>query len=350
MKIAVDAMGGDFAPVEIVKGALVAAQKFPEVTIVLAGDFSKLELEINKAPIKPANIEIVPASQVIAMSESPVEAIKGKQDSSLLKCIELVRKKEASALISAGNTGALVAGSTMMLGFLSTAKRQATVKRPGIAVPLPTKTGVCYLIDAGANIHCNPVHLLQYAIMASIYCEKAQHIPKPRVGVLNIGEEDTKGTELVKETHVLLKKSGLNFIGNIEGQDIFKGNCDVIVCEGFVGNVLLKSTEGFGDFIKQMLAKTLEQTENKEIVQLIYGVLGKLLQRVDYAEYGGALVLGLNGIIIKCHGRSNARAIENGIKVAVESAKHNLNEEIIKYLNSVEISWLDVLKSWRASR
>ena len=334
-------MGGDNAPGEIVKGALSAAQRFPETIIILAGDTVVIEEEIAKTGPKPANIEISHATQVVGMSDSPVDAIKNKPDSSLIKSIKLVMKQEASAVISAGNTGALVAGSTLILGFLP------SVKRPGIAIPIPTRTGISYLIDAGANINCNPLHLLQYAIMASIYCEKTRGISKPKIGLLNIGSEDTKGNELVKETRELLEKSGLNFIGNIEGQNLFNGTCDVIVCEGFVGNVLLKTIEGLGDFLKQLLAKSIEQIGNKEIGAML---VGKLQSKTDYSEYGGALLLGLNGIVIKSHGRSNAKAIENAIKVAIESAQHNLNDEIIKYLNALEISWLDILKSWRASR
>lgn len=345
MRIAVDAMGGDFAPREVVQGGVQAAQKFTDATILLVGDLAALEKEISvTGQSKPKNLELIPASQVISMSESAVDAIRSKPDSSLLKCVELVKKGEAAALISAGNTGAVVAGATMVLGVLP------VVKRPGIAVPIPTQNGACYLIDAGANIYCNPLHLLQYAIMTSAYCECAKGIPNPRVGVLNIGEEDSKGNELVKQTHTLLKKAGLNFIGNIEGQGIFRGECDVVVCDGFVGNIVLKVVEGCGEFMARRLKAEVTNMKSESCAGPMSEIMMKLKEKTDYAEYGGAPLLGLNGIVIICHGRSNARAITNAIKVAVESTSHNLNEEILKRLNAVQVSWIDILKSWRAHR
>ncbi|MBI4833249.1 MAG: phosphate acyltransferase PlsX [Planctomycetes bacterium] len=346
MKIALDAMGGDFAPAETVRGAVLAAQNNPDITILMVGTPDALEKEFASVGAKPKNIEIVASSQTVEMSESPVDAIRRKPDSSLFKSINLVKKGEASAIISAGNTGAAVAGSTMTLGFLP------NVKRPGIAIPVPSKNGICYVIDAGANIYCNPLHLLQYGIMASVYCQQAKNIANPRVGVLNIGEEDSKGNELVKQTIELFRKTELNFIGSVEGRGIFEGQCEVVVCEGFVGNVLLKTVEGFAEFmLKSISAQAANYCKDNGGTEPIKNILGKIKERTDYAEYGGAPLLGLNGIVIISHGRSNAKAIANAIKVAGESTRHNLTEEINKGLNTVQkhISWMDVLKSWRAT-
>lgn len=347
MKIALDAMGGDKAPSEIVRGAVLASENIPDITLQLAGDQNTLKSELNSTGKTFTNIEIIPSTQVVSMTDSPVEAIRTKPDSSLINCIKSVKKREASAFISAGNTGAVVAGATMLLGFLQ------GVKRPGIAVPFPTKKGLCYVIDGGANIHCNPLHLLQYGIMASVYCQQARGIPNPKVGLLNIGEEDTKGNELVKQTFALLKKSGVNFIGSIEARSIFNGDCDVIVCEGFVGNVMLKCVEGFAEFtMSGIMGAVKSYSEEHGESKPMDNILMKLKKKGDYAEYGGAPLLGLNGIVIICHGRSNARAIANAISVAVESTRHNLNKEILKHLNTVQkyISWIDILKSWKARR
>ncbi len=340
-------MGGDFAPAETVRGAVLAAQNNPDITILLVGTPDALEKEFASVGAKPKNIEIIASSQTVEMSESPVDAIRRKPDSSLFKSINLVKSGEASAIISAGNTGAAVAGATMILGFLP------NVKRPGIAIPVPAKNGVCYVIDAGANIYCNPLHLLQYGIMASVYCQQAKNIPNPRVGVLNIGEEDSKGNELVKQTIELFRKTKLNFVGSVEGRGIFESLCEVVVCEGFVGNVLLKTVEGLAEFILQSIfAQAENYGKDSANAEMIKKILGKLKERTDYAEYGGAPLLGLNGIVIISHGRSNAKAVANAIKVAAESSRHNLPEEINKGLNEVQqhISWMDILKSWRATR
>lgn len=336
-------MGGDHAPEEVVKGALLTAPEFPDDTLLLVGDQAAVNKHLGANP--PANIKVIHAPQVIGMDEPPVEAIRGKRDSSLVQALKLVARKEADAFISAGNTGAAVAGATLLWGFLE------GIKRPGIAIPLPTKKGVAYLIDAGANIYCHPIHLLQYGIMAAVYCKHARNVENPRVGLLNIGEEDSKGNELVQATLKLFRKAPINFIGNMEGQNLFSGNCEVIVCEGFVGNVILKVTEGCAEFVIQTFAKKL--TEKKDSIpqfETLMGVLSDIKKQGDYSEYGGANLLGVNGICIIGHGRSNAKAIYNAIKVAINSARHHINDAITQELHKTKLTWLDLLKSWKTHR
>jgi glycerol-3-phosphate acyltransferase PlsX len=343
MRIAVDAMGGDFAPGEIVKGVLLAAALLTDANILLVGDQQAIKKHIGDNI--PPNVEIVPASQVISMKESPVEAIRQKPESSLAKCFSCVTEKKADAFVSAGNTGAVVAGATIFWGFLP------GVKRAGISIPLPTEKGVSYLIDVGANIYCHPIHLLQYGIMATVYAKYIRKIENPRVGLLNIGEEDTKGNLLVQETWKLMKKAPINFIGNIEGNIIFKGDCEVVVCEGFVGNVILKVAEGCGEFfIRNFISSLMKAKDQIPQFDSIMQISDKIKKQVDYSEYGGAMLLGVNGISIISHGRSNAKAISNAIKVAAEAVRHQINDHIIKELHKTKLTWLDLLKSWKTHR
>ncbi|MDI6732468.1 MAG: phosphate acyltransferase PlsX [Planctomycetota bacterium] len=345
MRFAVDAMGGDFAPQEIVKGALLAAPSLNNNYISLVGDQKAIEGCIDKLP---DNVEIIHTNQIIGMDESPVGAIRNKPDSSLVKCFRLVSEKKADALISAGNTGAVVAGATIFWGFLQ------GVRRAGIAIPLPTEKGVSYLIDVGANINCHPINLLQYGIMASVYARYVRKIESPRVGLLNIGEEDSKGNLLVQETLSLMKKAPINFAGNLEGNNIFKGNCDVIVCEGFVGNVILKVAEGSGEFFASRLFSSLMKLKDNPTLSgqfdSLKTALENLKKQLDYSEYGGAMLLGVNGIGIISHGRSNAKAICNAIKVADEMYKHQINDNIVKELHKTKLTWMDLLKSWKTHR
>ncbi|MEK7448892.1 MAG: phosphate acyltransferase PlsX [Planctomycetota bacterium] len=343
MRIVVDAMGGDHAPLEIVKGCLVAAEQSPDISLILVGQEDKIKSIIGSN--QPKNITVINAPEVIEMHESPVAAIRSKRKSSLVQSAKLVGMKEADVFVSAGNTGAAVASSIFLLGFLE------GVKRPGIAVPIPTAKGPSYLIDAGANIDCHPIHLLQYGIMASVYCKKMQNITTPRVGLLNIGEEDSKGNQLVQETLALFKKAPINFIGNIEGQDIFKGNCEVVVCEGFVGNVVLKLVEGCYEFFgRSLMTEAGKHKDNSQCGNFMNSALGAVTARLDYSEYGGAPLLGVNGGCIICHGRSKAKAITNAVKVAATFGKQKVNEEILKEINSLQLSWLDLLKSWKTHR
>jgi phosphate acyltransferase len=352
-RIAVDVMGGDRGPAELVRGALTTAAQQPNDIFCLVGDEKVINEEIARVKPAPTNLKIIPTQQVVDMHDSPVDAIRYKKDSSLVKAITLVAQGEADAIISVGNTGAVVAGATFLMGFLE------GVKRPGIAIPLPTDNGVTYLIDVGANIYCNPVHLLQYGIMASVYCSSSRQIKSPRVGLLNIGSEENKGNELVKYTSTLLKKSHLNFVGNVEGQDIFKGVCDVLVCEGFVGNVLLKQTEGLFEFLLRTLHKELMKTavpgQNNEGLQsagsgtgILGQAVGKLKSLADYSEHGGAPLLGVKGVCIICHGRSEARAFSNALKVATKLVESKVTQSIQQAIQESHLSWFDMLKSWRA--
>lgn len=342
-------MGGDHAPVETVKGALLAAEQLPDAVILLIGEAAIIEKQIsdygNSGNTIPANIEIVPASQSISMGENPLDAIRQKPDSSLVKCFSFVKENKAEALISAGNTGAVVGGATIFWGLLP------GIKRAGISIPLPTEKGVSYLIDVGANIYCHPIHLLQYGIMTTVYTKYVKKIENPRVGLLNIGEEDTKGNELVQETWKLMKKAPINFVGNIEGNSLFSGNCEVIVCEGFVGNVILKVAEGAAEFFSHTIFGTLMKYKD-QIPQFdsLMKIFEKMKKQSDYSEYGGAMLLGVNGICIISHGRSNAKAISNAVKVAYESVKNQVNQHITDELHKTKLTWLDLLKSWKTHR
>ncbi|HHT9132908.1 MAG TPA: phosphate acyltransferase PlsX [Candidatus Tripitaka californicus] len=330
MRIVVDAMGGDKAPYEIVKGSLLAANQFKNVEIILAGEQKELEklLVSSFRPI-PRNIGILHASQVVGMEEPGVTALRQKTDSSITKAIQLVAKGEAVAVVSAGNTGAAVAASTMHLKMLK------GVTRPGIVAALPTRRGYCIVADVGANLKCKPIHLLQYAVMSSVFCKYSQGIKKPRVGLLNIGEESGKGNDLVKESYNLLKESNLNFVGNVEGMDLFEGKCDIVICEGFVGNVLIKFAEGIADGLLGALGDAASKRPWSRIgLRLLRPAVRRVRARMDYSEYGGVPLLGVDGICIICHGRSDFKSIQNAIKEAIQFAKHNVNAHIVTELEA----------------
>ncbi|HHT9119367.1 MAG TPA: phosphate acyltransferase PlsX [Candidatus Hypogeohydataceae bacterium YC41] len=338
MRIVVDAMGGDKAPYEIVKGALLAANQFKNVEIILSGDQKELEklLVTSFRPI-PKNIAILHAPQVVGMEESGIVAVRKKTDSSITKAVQLVAKGEAVAVVSAGNTGAAVAASTMHIRMLK------GVARPGIMATLPTRSGYCIVADVGANIRCKPIHLLQYAIMSSVYCRYIFNIKEPRVALLNIGEEASKGNDLVKEAYDLLKESNVNFVGNVEGVDLFEGKCDIVVCEGFVGNVLIKFAEGIGEGILGALKDEVSKRPWTRMgFKLIKPALGRLRRRMDYSEYGGVPLLGVEGICIICHGRSDFKAIQNAIREAVRLAKFSVNEHIVAELEANHVEQGDV--------
>lgn len=331
MRVAVDAMGGDKAPHEIVKGSILAAQQLPNDDILLVGDEQAIQRELNSYESIPKNIIIHHASQVVQMNDPATYSIRHKTNSSITKCVGLVAKGEAVALVSAGHTGATVAASTMQLRTLK------GIHRPGIIVTFPTRNGVCLIIDVGANIACKPIHLLQYGIMASVFSRCMFGIENPRVGLLNIGEEDAKGNDLAKETYTLLSNSNLHFIGNIEGREIFDNKADIVICEGFVGNVLLKFAEG--------LSMSLLSTIKTEAMKGFWTRLGLFLCRpafeplrakLDFTEYGGVPLLGVNGICIICHGRSDSKAIKNAIKVAITLSKNKINEHIISEVEKTD--------------
>ncbi len=323
MRIAVDAMGGDAAPIEIVKGAVAAARIYSDHEIVLVGDQKRIQNELDACRSGIGNISVVHASQVVDMNESATVAVRKKVDSSITRSVKLVAEREADAVVSAGNTGATVAAASLFLRTLE------NVKRPGIAVSIPTFHGACMVIDSGANIQCKPAHLMQYGVMASVFCEYVLNIEKPRVGLLNIGEEDAKGNELVKETFSLLSNTTLNFVGNAEGRDVFDGKFDIVVCEGFVGNVLLKFAEGLSI---SMLAAFASEAKKSVLTKLgawlCKPVREHLYSKMDYTEYGGVPLLGIDGICIISHGRSDSKTIQNAIREAIQCGKYEVNKHI----------------------
>ena len=323
MRIAVDAMGGDEAPFEIVRGAMDAARVYTDHEMVLVGDQERIQNELAACGVTSGNISVVHASQVVDMNEPATVAVRKKTDSSITKSVKLVLDKAADAVVSAGNTGATVAAASLFLRTLE------HVKRPGIAVSIPTFHGACMVIDAGANIQCKPAHLMQYGVMASIFCKYVLNIEKPRVGLLNIGEESAKGNELVKETFALLSNSPLNFVGNAEGRDVFDGKFDIVVCEGFVGNVLLKFAEGLSI---SMLAAFASEARKGALTRLgawlCKPVREQLYRKMDYTEYGGVPLLGIDGICIISHGRSDSKTIQNAIREAIQFGKYEVNKHI----------------------
>lgn len=344
MRIAIDIMGGDFAPAETVKGALLAADRLHPVGMILVGDEARIRTEVTLLGGLPNNASIHHAPSVISMDESPVEALKKKPDSSIQVCMNLMKSGMVDAVVSAGNTGSTVACATLTLGLLE------GVKRPGIAASLPREEGFTSIIDVGANINCKPIHLLQYGLLASTYVSEVFEIENPRVGLLNIGEERLKGPELIRETLLLFEKAPFNFAGYAEGQDIFKPRFDVVVCDGFVGNVILKLSEGLAEMLFKKFRKELDIKERKprdtqkllrwrsimaRFRRRIGRAFRKLRRKTDYAEYGGAPLLGVNGTLVICHGRSNARAIANSIRIAVKLASNNLNERITEKLKLI---------------
>ncbi|MBE3585194.1 phosphate acyltransferase PlsX [Desulfofundulus thermocisternus] len=321
MKIAVDAMGGDHAPGEIVRGAVEAAREYRQ-KIILVGDQEKIMLELGQSP--PEQIEVFHAPEVIAMGEHPAVAVRKKKQSSIVQAVRLVREGEAVAVVSAGSTGAAMAASLLGLG------RIQGIDRPAIASILPRNGGATLLIDAGANVDCKPQHLLQFAIMGSLYAEKILGIPSPRVGLLNVGEEETKGNELTLAALPLLRQAeNINFTGNVEGRDIFAGTVDVVVCDGFVGNIVLKAGEGLAIALLKMIKEEVTRSWLAKMgTALATSVFRCFEKRIDYAEYGGAPLLGVNGVSIICHGSSTARAIKNAIKRAREAVEAGLVDAI----------------------
>lgn len=318
MKVAVDAMGGDYAPDEIVLGAIQAAREYINegVEIVLVGDQVKITQALDRqGNWKDLNITVHHASEVIDMHESPGAAVRKKKDASVVVATGLVKQGICDVAICAGSTGAAVAAALFGLGRIN------GIERPAIATPMPNLTGTTVLLDSGANVDSKPKHLVQNAIMGSIYAEYVLNIPRPRVGLLNIGEEESKGNEQVFSTYPLLKQlNTVNFIGNVEGRDIPKGTVDVVVCDGFVGNIVLKLGEGLASAILQLVKDSIKASGfwTKMASMFVLPALKSLKKKLDYAEYGGAPLLGVNGGFIICHGSSRAKAIKNAIRVAKE--------------------------------
>jgi glycerol-3-phosphate acyltransferase PlsX len=323
MKIAVDAMGGDNAPHAIVAGAVEAAREYG-VGIILVGIEQIVQTELAKhrsAPSLP--IEVRNATQVVDMLDSPATVFRRKKDSSIRVANDLVKSGEAVAVISAGHTGAAMATSLFVLGTLE------GVERPAIATFMPTLKGTSIVLDVGANVDCKPNHLLQFAIMGEVYAKYLLKNPNPCVGLLSIGEEATKGNELTKEAFKLLTETSMNFIGNIEGRDLMFGNADVVVCDGFIGNVVLKVSEAVAEAIGLMIRENIGNNIMRKLGYLMMRPAFRALKRrTDYAEYGGAPLVGINGISIISHGRSSSRAIKNAIRVATALAKSEINRHI----------------------
>ena len=328
MRIALDAMGGDFAPRETVLGALQAAEARPDHEFLLVGDAPRLEAEFRAASqTVPSNLRIVHASQAIGMDEKPVEAIKKKPDNSIVRAVKLVASGEADAAVSAGNTGAMVAAATIGLRLIP------GVRRVGIAISAPTAQGHCTIMDIGANLNCKPIHLCQYGIMGSLYHKALFQCDNPRVGILNVGEEDSKGGPAIKEAAELLAQAPVNFVGNAEGRDIFRGEHDVVVCEGFVGNAIIKAVEGYGEMLADILRTAIfRDVWGRLSFNLMRPVLLNLQRKVDFAEYGGGLLMGVEGAVVICHGRSNAHAIANAVFKAINYVRCDVNGAIVTTL------------------
>lgn len=310
IRIALDAMGGDNAPQEIVKGAILASAD-SDIELVLVGPEDVIKEELERCGYAGSGISIAHASEVIEMGASPVLAIKSKRDSSIVVGIELVKSWEAAAFVSAGNTGAVVSEATLTLG------RKKGVSRPALGAVFGFPVGPILCLDIGANAECKPEMLVQFAHMGSIYMEKVFGIPEPRIGLLSNGEEETKGCKTVQKAHKMLKKAKVNFIGNVEGRDLSRGVADVLVTDGFTGNVLLKMGEGLGEMLLHSLKEAVDgNPQLNEAAALFSPILHSVIRALDYTEYGGGFLLGVDGIIVVAHGRSNAKAINNAITTA----------------------------------
>lgn len=330
MKIIVDAMGGDHAPEAVIEGVVSAVKEY-DIEVVLVGDEARIKAELKRVRYSGDRISVHPAQEVIGMSEPAAASVRKKRDSSIVAGMNLVKEGEGDAFFSAGNTGAVVCAAMLGLRLLP------GIERPGIAIVTPTLKGISIIIDVGANINPKPKQLLQYGIMAEAYFKYILNRPNATVGLLNIGEEEVKGTDFIKETFELLEKSKLNFIGNVEGKDLFSGKCDVIICDGFVGNVALKVSESAAEAMQIFL--------KRHLLSSIFGKIGLVFLRpslkrfkkdIDYSEYGGAPLLGIDGVVIIGHGRSNAKAIKNAVRVAKEEVERKFNEKILEAIKSTQ--------------
>ncbi len=329
-RVAVDAMGGDRAPGEIVRGAVEALQDRDDFSLVLVGDETAIAGQLESLDFDSDRMKVVHTSQVIEMAESPVDALRQKKDSSILRVAKLASSGEAEAIISAGNTGAFAAACQLKLRTLP------GVVRAGIGVAIPSFHGPFVLCDCGANIQPKPGHLHQYAVMANLYAQKLLGIESPRVALLSIGEESEKGTALVKKTHELLRgEERINFIGNVEGRELFEGVCDVALCDGFVGNLMLKFVEGVAEGFIQTLSREFEREITDEATQRVARTaLERVWAQHDYSEYGGAPLLGVDGISIICHGRSDSRAIRSAVGVACRFLSSDYNRAVTEQIST----------------
>ena len=338
MSIAIDAMGGDFAPDEILNGAIESIPQLDKGdTLLLVGPSETIQSKIGSKNLsKYANVlKIVEAPEVIGMDESPIDALRKKRNSSISVMTKLAADGEADAVISAGNTGACVAGCQLRMRNIE------GVNRPGIAVVFPTFEGPVTMCDVGANISCKPINFYEYTVMACMYSKYLLGIENPRVGLMSIGEEEAKGNEIVKKARELIKSDPkINFIGNIEGRDIFKGKCDVAICDGFVGNVVLKLTEGLVDGLFKVIKHELMK-ESLLLAMKFKPVMMRMYQKYDYNEYGGALLIGVNGTCVICHGSSKSKTIKNAIMASRKFHNLGINEKIKEYLATTGVKGTD---------
>lgn len=326
MKIALDAMGGDFGPSNLVAGAVMGLREYSRITqLFLVGDTPQIEAELKKHRCNDARIEIVHSTQVVAMSDRAVESVRRKKDSSISRAVDLVKHGRADAVVSAGHTGAAVAATTIKLRTLP------GIERPGIASLIPTEKNVYVMIDAGANVDAKPDHLLQYAIMGSVYSKHVLGYSNPQIGLMSIGDEDVKGTDVTKEVFKRLKASGLNFRGNVEGHDLFEDPVEVLVCDGFVGNVVLKTCEATAHAIFTWVKHEVKRSPIRMAgAAMAKGAFAAIKKKTNYEEYGGSPLLGVNGICIIAHGSSTPLAIKNALRVAVESIEQQVNPHIVE--------------------
>jgi glycerol-3-phosphate acyltransferase PlsX len=340
MRIAIDAVGGDHAPDEIVAGGMEAvAQLDSGDEVILVGPRELVESKLAALGFKNGPVSVVDAPEVIGMDDPPVDSLRAKPKSSISVMAKLAKLGQADAVISAGNTGACVAAFQMRMRNLE------GINRPGIAVAIPTSTGPVTICDVGANIACKPINLYQYGLMATVYSQLILGIPRPRIGLMSIGEEDAKGNEIVKRTREMLKSDArMNFIGNIEGRDIFRGVCDVVVCEGFVGNVILKLTEGAVEGLFRAIKNELMQ-EKPRLALKFKPIIMRVYQKHDYNEYGGAPLLGINGTALICHGSSKARTIRNAVFAAKKYYTQKINDKIAERLLESSVRTSDAEKS-----
>lgn len=325
--LAVDAMGGDHGPSVTIPASINALSKYDQLHIILVGDKELIQTELQKNKYTNTRLSIQHASEVVEMDESPQSALKNKKDSSMRVAINLIKEEKAQACVSAGNTGALMATARYVLKMLP------GIDRPAIASSLPSQKGTTYMLDLGANTDCTAENLLQFAVMGAMLVRSVTGNPKPSIGLLNIGSEDIKGNEVVKQAGELLRRSHLNFYGNVEGNDIFKGTTDVVVCDGFVGNVALKSAEGIAQLMGRFLTQEFKRnwiTKSMAFVSLL--VLNRFKKRLDPRRYNGASFLGLKGIVIKSHGGADSYSFFYAIRTAIEESKNNVLENIQKQL------------------
>jgi glycerol-3-phosphate acyltransferase PlsX len=324
MKIVVDAMGGDHAPAVVVDGAVQAAQDLG-LEIILVGQRAAVEAELARHNTTGLGLTVHHASQVIEMDEHPAAAVKAKKDSSLVVGMELIKRQEADAFFTAGNSGGALAAALFRLG------RIKGIKRPALSTIFPSETpqGYCFVLDIGANADCRPEYLVQFALMGSAYAERVLGVPNPRVAIVSNGEEEGKGNQLVQETVPLLKAGNFNFVGNAEGKDIPRGHADVIVTDGFTGNVIIKLAEGVSKFLLEVLKTEITSSNVSKVgAMLAKPAFDRVKMRLDYREYGGAPLLGVDGVVIVGHGRSDAKAIRNGIRTAAQAVENGVLDAI----------------------